>query len=150
MKLIRCKSCNDIIRLVHTEWRQCACKKSGGQYNDDNISATVGGDCEVLGIRNDWINGSKKDRGDKDLGEIIQGEYKGDVQIHRIKSAKGPKLKIDIEKINNDTNKITFKDRRRYEVNVEGGDKSPNTLEIPSNKLPSFKDHFKKRNLRSK
>jgi hypothetical protein len=149
MKLIRCKSCNDIVRLVHTKWRQCACKKSGGQYNDDNISATVGGDCEVLGISNDWVDGSKKDRGKKDLNNIIQGEYLGDVQIHRIKSGKGPKLKMDIKEIDDDTNKITFKDRRKYEVNVKGGDKSPDTLEVPSNKLPSFKEHYNKKNFRS-
>jgi hypothetical protein len=143
VKLIRCKSCNDIVRLVHTKWRQCACKKSGGQYNDDNISATVGGDCEVLGIRNDWVDGSKKDREKKELNNITQGEYLGDVQIHRIKSGKGPKLKIDIEEVDDDTNKLTFKDRRKYTVNVKG-DKSPDTLEVPSNKLPSFKEHFNK------
>jgi hypothetical protein len=43
-KLIRCKKCEDIVRLVHTKWRKCECGKSGGQYNDDMISATVGGD----------------------------------------------------------------------------------------------------------
>ena len=142
MKLIRCKSCNDIVRLVHTKWRQCACKKSGGQYNDDNISATVGGDCEVLGISNDWVDGSKKDRENKELNNITQGEYLGDVQIHRIKSGKGPKLKMDIKEIDDDTNKLTFKDKRKYEVNVKGGDKSPDTLEVPSNKQPSFKEHY--------
>jgi len=143
MKLIRCKSCNDIVRLVQTKWRQCACKESGGQYNDDNISATVGGDCEVIGIRNDWVDGSKKDRQDKELNTIAQGEYLGDVQIHRIESGKGPRLKMDIEEIDNETNKVTFKDRRKYEVNVKG-DKSPDTLEIPSNKKPSFKEYFNK------
>jgi len=134
---------------VQTKWRQCACKKSGGQYNDDNISATVGGDCEVLGIRNDWVDGSKKDRQNKELNTIAQGEYLGDVQIHRIESGKGPRLKMDIEEIDDETNKVTFKDRRKYEVNVKGGDKSPDTLEVPSNKLPSFKEHYNKKNFRS-
>ena len=50
---------------------------------------------------------------------------------------------IDIEEVDDDTNKLTFIDRRKYTVNVKG-DKSPDTLEVPSNKLPSFKEHFNK------
>jgi len=139
MKLIRCKKCEDVVRLVHTEWRQCDCKKSGGQYNDDMISATIGGECEVIGIRNDWFNGTKKDRGDKKLNLIIQGEYDGDVQIHRIESGNGPKLKMDIVKLDSETNEITFTDDRKYTINVKGN-KSPKTIEVPSNKKPSFKE----------
>tara|TARA_R110001592_G_scaffold3431_1_gene19307 strand:- start:1242 stop:1724 length:483 start_codon:yes stop_codon:yes gene_type:complete len=138
MKLIRCKKCNDVVRLVHTDWRQCDCKSSGGQYNEDNISATVGGDCEVIGIRNDWIDASEKDREDGELNTIVQGEYEGDVQIHRIESGDGPKLKIKIEPIDEETNKITFMDDRKYTINTKG-DKSPVSIEVPSNKRPSFK-----------
>ena len=137
MKLVRCNNCEDVVRLVHTEWRQCDCKKSGGQYNDDKISATVGGDCEVIGIRNDFFSKPKKDR--KDVSAIIQGEYDGDVQIHRIESGDGPKLEMDIEEIDDETNKITFTDDRKYTINLKGN-KSPKTLEIPSNDKPSFKD----------
>ena len=106
MKLIRCKKCEDVVRLVHTEWRQCDCKKSGGQYNDDMISATVGGDCEVIGLRNDYfeLKPFSKARNKDGLNGIIQGEYLGDVQIHRIISAKGPKLKMTIEKLDDDNN----------------------------------------------
>jgi hypothetical protein len=142
-KLIRCKKCEDIVRLVHTKWRKCECGKSGGQYNDDMISATVGGDCEVIGIRNDYFAAkqfSKERSDDGDLNNIIQGEYDGDVQIHRIKSGDGPKLKMEIEKIDEDNNKITFTDDRKYTINVKG-DKSPKTIEVPINKNgPSFKD----------
>jgi hypothetical protein len=138
MKLIRCKKCNDIVRLVHTDWRQCDCKKSGGQYNEDNISATVGGDCEVIGIRNDWIDASKKGRKDSELNTILQGEYEGDVQIHRIESGDGPRLKMKIEPIDKETNKITFMDDRKYTINLKG-DNSPESIEVPSNKEPSFK-----------
>lgn len=126
------------MRLVHTDWRQCDCKSSGGQYNEDNISATVGGDCEVIGIRNDWIDASEKDREDDELSTIVQGEYEGDVQVHRIESGDGPKLKMKIEPIDKETNKITFTDGRKYTINLKGY-KSPESIEVPSNKRPSFK-----------
>ena len=142
MKLIRCNQCGDVAILIHTIWRQCECGKSGGQYNDDMISATVGGDCEVIGIRNDYFAAKQfsKERSDEgDLNNIIQGEYDGDVQIHRIKSGDGPKLKMEIEAINKTNNKITFTDDREYTINVKG-DKSPKTIEVPINKNgPSFK-----------
>jgi hypothetical protein len=142
MKLIRCLKCDDVVRLVHTKWRKCECGESGGQYNDDLMSATVGGNCEVIGLRNDYFAkkpGSKK-RDDDGLNVIIQGEYDGDVQIHRIKSGDGPKLKMKIEKLNGENNLITFTDDRDYEINVKGKDKSPKTIEIPINKSgPSFK-----------
>lgn len=138
MKLIRCKSCDDVVRLIHTKWRKCECGRSGGQYNDDFISATVGGDCEVIGIRNDWINAGKIKRKYPELNTIIQGEYLGDVQIHRIISSNGPKLKISIEQLDKKFNEITFNDKRKYTINVKG-DKSPKTIKIPINKLgPSF------------
>jgi hypothetical protein len=144
-KLIRCKKCEDIVRLVHTKWRKCECGKSGGQYNDDLMSATVGGDCEVIGLRNDYFIAKpfSKERDKKDdkgnLSKIIQGEYDGDVQIHRIESGDGPKLKMNIEQIDDDNNKIIFTDDREYTINVKGN-KSPKTIEIPINKNgPSFK-----------
>jgi hypothetical protein len=145
MKLIKCNKCGDVARLVHTKWRTCECGKSGGQYNADMISATVGGDCEVIGLRNDYFEAKpfSKARDKKDdkgqINSIIQGEYLGDVQIHRIKSGDGPRLKMDIEEIDEDTNKITFTDKREYVINLKG-DKSPKTIEVPSNKIgPSFK-----------
>lgn len=140
-KLIRCKKCEDIVRLVHTKWRKCECGNSGGQYNDDLMSATVGGDCEVIGLRNDFFAAKpfSKKRNEDGLNNIIQGEYEGDVQIHRIESGDGPKLKIKIEKLDDENNKITFTDDRKYTINLKG-DKSPKTVEVPINKNgPSFK-----------
>lgn len=146
MKLIRCKKCDDVVRLVHTKWRNCECGKSGGQYNDDLMSATVGGDCEVIGLRNDYFAEKpfSKEREKKDdkgqLSHIIQGEYEGDAQIHRIKSPDGPKLKMTIEKLNDENNLITFTDNRKYTINLKGN-KSPKTIEIPINQAgPSFKE----------
>lgn len=138
MKLIRCNECNDVVRLVHTGWRKCDCGESGGQYNDDLLSATVGGNCEVIGIRNDFFEESREDRVIKEIDRIIQGEYDGDVQIHRIKSPDGPKLKMALER-DGDIVNVTFTDDREYTINLIG-DKSPKMVQIPYNDTPSFRD----------
>ena len=95
MKLIRCKYCNDVVRLVKEEWRKCICKESGGQYRSDDQTAIVGGNCEVIGIRNDFFDYEpfSKEREQYDRNKIIQGEYKGDDQITRLKSPKKPRQK---------------------------------------------------------
>jgi hypothetical protein len=144
MKLIRCKTCEDVVRLIHTEWRKCYCGKSGGQYNDDLLSATVGGNCEVIGIRNDFFTESKKNRFKEHRNVLILGEYIGDTQIHRINSPKGPKLKMIFDKIDDETVQITFKDRRKVTVNLRSN-KHPKTLKLPFNKIPSFKPKTVKR-----
>ena len=138
MKLIRCKTCNDVIRLIHTKWRTCECGGSGGQYNGLTLSATVGGDCEVIGIRNDFFDAPpfSKDREDKNM--IIQGEYKGDVQIYRIKSPLGPRLNLTIVE-NDNTFDIVFDDEREYYINLDGNT-MPSMVQIPASKTPSFKD----------
>lgn len=142
MKLIRCDKCEDVVRLIEREWRVCDCGKSGGQYNEDMITATIGGDCEVIGLRNDFFNEKpfSKKRGEDGKNNIIQGEYLGDDQIHRIKSGKGPRLEMDITENDDNTHDITFTDKRKYSINLKG-DKSPKTIKnIPSNKKPSFKE----------
>ena len=140
MKLIICKNCDDVVRLIHTKWRKCECGQSGGQYNDDLMSATVGGNCEVIGIRNDWVAAGKQKRKEAELNQIIQGEYLGDVQIHRIISSEGPKLNMEINELDKEFNEITFKDKRKYTINVKGSNKSPKTVKVPINKKgPSFK-----------
>lgn len=140
MKLIICKNCDDVVRLIHTNWRKCECGKSGGQYNEDLQSATVGGDCEVIGIKNDWVKAGKQKRKQADLNHIIQGEYLGDVQIHRIISSDGPRLKMEINQLDKEFNEIIFKDKRKYTINVKGADKSPKSVKVPINKKgPSFK-----------
>tara|TARA_R110000868_G_scaffold15938_3_gene72135 strand:+ start:189 stop:683 length:495 start_codon:yes stop_codon:yes gene_type:complete len=140
MKLIRCEKCEDVVRLVHTKWRKCDCGKSGGQYNDDMTSATIGGSCEVIGIRNDFFQEKQfsKERGEDSKNIIIQGEYVGDNQLHRIKSGNGPKLKMEIQENGDNTHDITFTDKRKYTINLKSN-KSPKTLKgVPSNNKPSF------------
>lgn len=140
MKLVKCKNCNDVVRLIHDKWRKCDCGKSGGQYNDDLLSATVGGDCEVIGLRNDFFETKPFSKKRGDLSGIIQGEYKGDVQIHRIKLPDGPKLKMEFEKIDDETVEITFTDDREYTINMKGKNKSPKSVKLPANDSPSFKN----------
>ena len=55
MKLIFCNSCKDVVRLIEKKWRKCYCSKSGGQYNVGGVTATVGGDCKVIGIPNTFF-----------------------------------------------------------------------------------------------
>lgn len=95
MKLIRCGECGDVINLCKEEWRMCLCGESGGQYNEDNQTAIVGGKCEVFGIRNDFFEYApfSKERREHDRDRLVQGEYAGDAQIHRVESPKKPKDK---------------------------------------------------------
>jgi hypothetical protein len=150
MKLIRCKNCNDVVRLIHTEWRMCDCKKSGGQYNEDLITATVGGSCEVFGISNLFFNDefNKLNEDEKveyrkkirhHWCEIWFGEVEGDVQIQRIKSPKGPRLEMKVEWVDKEHTKSTFTDKRKYKINLKGN-KTPKFIITGNEMIPSFKD----------
>ncbi len=150
MKLIRCKNCNDVVRLVHTHWRMCDCGQSGGQYNEDLITATVGGNCEVFGISNlffdedfNKLSEDEKIEYRKEIGhywcEIWFGEVKGDVQIHRINSPKGPRLKMKVEWVEENKTKSTFIDKRNYSINLNG-DKKPKYIITDNEMKPSFLD----------
>ncbi len=149
MKLIRCKNCEDVVRLIETRWRTCECGYSGGQYNKDSITATVGGDCDIVGLSNLFFDNKYRKLSDEEKEEYKKetkhascevwfGELEGDKQIHRIKSPKGPRLKMDIDYIGKACI-ITFKDKRDYKVNLKGN-KKPKKLIIPdANIKPSFK-----------
>ncbi len=150
MKLIRCKNCNDVIRLIHTKWRMCDCEKSGGQYNADLLSATVGGDCDIFGISNLFFDDDFRALSEKDKVEyrksinhhtidIWFGEDLGDLQIHRIESPEGPRLKMDIEVLEGPKTKSTFTDSRNYHINLPDN-KSPDYIIIDNDMNPSFKD----------
>lgn len=97
MKLIRCKLCGDVVALCKEEWRMCMCKESGGQYNENNQTAVVGGRCEVIGIRNDYFEHEpfSKEREEDNRNVILQGEYEGDTEIKRIKTPYIPLNNID-------------------------------------------------------
>lgn len=150
MKLIRCKNCNDVVRLVHTRWRMCDCGQSGGQYNEDLITATVGGSCEIFGISNlffdeefNKLSEDEKVSYRKEINhhwcEIWFGEGVGDVQIHRIKSSKGPRLKMEVEWVGKNLTKSTFLDKRNYSINLND-DKKPKYIITGNEMKPSFLD----------
>ena len=128
MKLIYCIECHDVVRLIHTKWRKCECKKSGGQYNSDLITATVGGTCRVLGIPNPYLTEWEitfhirddarqwfRDKyGPWGKDDIWWGEKLGDEQIMRIESSNGPRLKCKVIKIDNRHSKTIILDKRNY------------------------------------
>ena len=149
MKLIRCKICNDVVRLVHTHWRMCDCGACGGQYNVDMLSATVGGDCDVVGISNIFFDDEYNSLTEKEKNkfkkkikhppcEIWFGGSFNDEQIFRIKSSKGPRLNAEIEWLQ-DASKMIVKDKRKYSG---AGKYNPKIIIIKGNNIPSpsFRD----------
>jgi hypothetical protein len=148
MKLIHCRKCHDVVRLIHTRWRMCECKKSGGQYNDDFMSATIGGECDIIGIPNPFFdevykylieeNGGKQFYRDKHgwgTQDIWYGGGAGDKQVCRIKSPRGPKLKMIVEIVDATHTKSIIADKRDYVI--DGG--KPEFIIIENIMRPSFK-----------
>ncbi len=128
MKLIRCKVCNDVVRLVAKKWRMCDCGKSGGQYNKDMMSATVAGECDIVGISNLFFDDEFRKLSEKEKVkfrkkinhhwcEIWYGEMEGDEQILRIKNPKGPRLRMDIIVLSKKRVKAVITDKRKYSIN---------------------------------
>lgn len=127
MKLLHCRNCHDVVRLIHTRWRMCECKQSGGQYNLDLMTATLGGDCDVIGIPNPFFDEVYKYLSERDGGkqwyrdklgwgtqDIWYGGGPEDIQIHRIKSAKGPRLSMTVKQIDETHTKSVITDKRDY------------------------------------
>jgi hypothetical protein len=53
MKLILCKECGDVIRLITEAERHCFCGKSSGRYEKNGLDAWYKGDFAIpLGIAN--------------------------------------------------------------------------------------------------
>ncbi len=132
MKLIYCENCGDVVRLIENKWRKCECKKSGGQYNTDLVTTSIGGKfVRVFGIANpffadvfphftdDGRQWYRDKEGPYGVRDCWWGETKGDKQIFRIKSANGPRLKIKVKKINKNENKIFIIDKRDYLIDNE-------------------------------
>ena len=62
MKLIKCKSCGDLVRLRRTQ-QQCSCQACSGRYLNGRQVRTAG-PCVLLGVRSiDYFSGEDwKDR----------------------------------------------------------------------------------------
>lgn len=52
MKLLLCKNCQDVIRLVQEETRTCRCGKVSGKYLDDLNAVYSGKEAVPLGFAN--------------------------------------------------------------------------------------------------
>lgn len=159
MKLIYCPICGDVARLIPSKWRQCECGLSGGQYNADLMTATIGGSARVFGVGNPFFNefwtglsdemqqAARKKYGYGGQSDCWWGEYPGDQQIFRIESPDGPRLQIvRVEPRENNTlgrgslerqytNEVFIVDRRDYTVDGKRGIKS---VVVPANPNPSF------------
>lgn len=154
MKLIRCKSCNDVVRLIAKNWRMCDCGKSGGQYNKDLMSATVAGECDIVGISNLFFDDDFRKLSEKQkvkyrkkinhfTSEIWYGEVEGDEQILRIKNPKGPRLRMNIVVLSKKRVKAIITDKRKYSINRKKNN-MPKFIITENNLQPSFKDKKKK------
>lgn len=53
MKLLHCRSCDDMLAL-HGRWRRCGCGQSWGRYSGRREVETIG-PCRVLGLSNDAL-----------------------------------------------------------------------------------------------
>jgi len=163
MKLLFCPICHDALGLLGQEWRKCICGASGGQYNRDQMTATVGGLARVFGVGNPFFSElypyttpetrremRKKYYGQPDT-DAWWGEYPGDLQIFRIQSPDGPRLKIIIEHLG-----ISEKTRQAWEPGqnrVIIVDKRPFTIDskvlkeviVPANFKPELRQTLKKK-----
>jgi len=55
MKLLLCKECQDIVRLIQEEKRVCKCGKVGGKYTDD-LNAVYFGEMAIpIGFANSTL-----------------------------------------------------------------------------------------------
>jgi len=70
MKLILCKSCQDVVRLREEEERFCSCGKCSGQYSDELNAWYKGGDDVIpLGFANSTLVTAFKNQPDRGWGE---------------------------------------------------------------------------------
>lgn len=63
MKLILCKSCQDVYKLIRDEQRQCKCGKTAGYYLDNGIQAVISDTPETipLGFHNGELKAAIND-----------------------------------------------------------------------------------------
>jgi len=127
MKLLFCPDCYDVQGLIQPEWRTCYCKNSGGQYNADGMTATLGGRARVFGVGNpffDYLYPFLEDEGRKKVRRKFYGhdfdawwgEYEGDVQIFRISRSLGPRLLVKVRPYSVTENVVTIVDKREHWV----------------------------------
>lgn len=70
MKLLFCKECQDVVKLL-PDRRYCACGKSFGNYLDD-LSAVIGGAAVPLGFENSSLAKALRERPAEGLGQRFE------------------------------------------------------------------------------
>lgn len=50
MKLLYCLDCQDVLKIINEVSRTCRCGASQGVLDNDELTATVKGPCQVLGL----------------------------------------------------------------------------------------------------
>jgi hypothetical protein len=173
MKLLFCPLCRDVQGLIMQTWRCCLCGKSGGQYNADGMTATLGGEARVFGVGNpffEYLYPFLEEKGKRamwkkyyghELGDCWWGEYEGDNQVLRILDVKGPRLKLKVVNLQetgpdrilteSGTNHITVIDKRQYMFLGKWytkGIEEDITFQVPANqrvKLTRWGKHGKKK-----
>lgn len=144
MKLLYCPLCHDVMGLIQQEWRTCLCGASGGQYNADGMTATIGGRVRIFGVGNPFFNelypyleseGKRKMRvdmyGQPDT-DAWWGEYEGDQQLFRIAKGTGPRLKVKVENLEGPMMNVAIMDKRDYTV---AGVKNAPYVNVPKNPM---------------
>ena len=71
MKLIFCPKCQDMLKLQR-ELRMCDCMSSWGQYDDNGIDATIGGEAIPIGIDNYTFSEAIRNRPMAGLGSTFE------------------------------------------------------------------------------
>lgn len=103
MKLLYCDVCHHVVAIRGSHWSKCDCGRIGGQYNEDGVTATVGGPARVFGVANpffapEWQQltpGQQQDKREAynyGPSDCWWGGYEGDSQLLFIKSPSGPRL----------------------------------------------------------
>ena len=71
MKLLLCKNCQDVIRLVQGEVRTCRCGKVSGKYLDDLNAIYSGEEAIPLGLANGSLVEALRNQPEEGKGKVF-------------------------------------------------------------------------------
>lgn len=71
MKLLLCKNCQDVIRLIQGETRTCKCGAVSGKYLD-NLNAIYSGDEAIpIGFANSTLVEAIRNQSEEGMGKVF-------------------------------------------------------------------------------
>lgn len=90
MKLLFCKNCQDVIRLVQEEVRTCRCGKVSGKYINDLDAIYSGKEAVPLGFSNHSFANAIRNQPEKNWGKeftafVIQKKCDTFVKVRKVK-----------------------------------------------------------------